>query len=137
NHTTCHMAIKKVIEPIKDDDLDGPGYSWDCADGKVRRCYPVVAAWIADYMEYMVLGRLIGGFCPVCEIPKDAMSHESGILQTNGEYPRRDKLRYQCALESEDPQCLRDYGLQLAVNPLWNFVSCDPYHLWQPDILHL
>src|SRR5437588_1916312 len=66
-HTTWHMAINKVLEPIKDVDLDGPGYSWDCADGKVRRCYPVVAAWIADYMEYVVLGRLIGGFCPVCE----------------------------------------------------------------------
>ena len=45
-------------------------------------------------MEYVVLGCLIGGFCPLCEIPKDAMGHESGILQTDDEYPRCDKLRY-------------------------------------------
>ena len=135
-HMTWHTAINKVLEPIKDVDLDGPGYSWDCADGQVRRCYPIVAAWIADYMEYVVLARLIGGFCPVCEIPKDAMGHESGILRT-GDYPRRDKLRYQRALESGDPQCLKDYGLQSEVNPLWDFAACDPYHLWQPDILHL
>ena len=43
-HTTWYTAINKVLEPIKDVDLDGPGYSWDCADGKVCRCYPVVAA---------------------------------------------------------------------------------------------
>jgi len=135
-HMTWHTAISKVLEPIKDVDLDGPGYSWDCADGKVRRCYPIVAAWIADYMEYVVLARLISGFCPVCEIPKDAMGHESGILRT-GDYRQRDKIRYQRALESGDQQCLKDYGLQSDVNPPWDFVACDPYQLWQPDILHL
>jgi hypothetical protein len=77
----------------------------DCADGKVYQCYPNVAAWIADYMEYVVVARMISGFCPVCEIPKNAMGHESGTtlrtdrLSTN-EYPRRDKLKYQRALES-------------------------------------
>ena len=135
-HTTWHTAIEKVLEPIKFVDLSGPGYSWNCCDGQVRRCYPVVAAWIADYMEYVVLGRLISGFCPVCEIPKDAMGHESGILRTD-KYPRRDKLRYQGALESGGPQCLKDYGLQSEENPLWDFAACDPYRLWQPDILHL
>src|SRR5437588_10246804 len=65
------------------------------------------------------------------------MGHESGILRTDDEYPRHDKLRYQRALESGDPQCLRDHYLQSEVNPLWNFAACDPYHLWQPNILHL
>ena len=136
-HATWHAAINKVLEPIKGIDLDGPGYPWDCADGQVRRCYPIIAAWIADYMEYVVVARLIGGFCPVCEIPKDGMGHESGILRTSDEYPRRDKLRYQRALESGGPQCLKEYGLQSEKNPLWEFAGCDPYHLWQPDILHL
>ena len=89
------------------------------------RHYNVIVAW------------LIGGFCPVCDIPKDAMGDESSILRTEDEYPLRDKLRYQSALESGGPQCLKDYGLQSEVNPLWDFTSCDPYHLWQPDILHL
>ena len=65
------------------------------------------------------------------------MGHMSGILRTDDEYPRCDKLRYQRALESGDPQCLRDYGLESEVNLLWNLAACDPYHLWEPDILHL
>ena len=136
-HTTWHTAIDKVLSPIKDLDLGGPGYSWDCADGQVRQCYPIIAAWIADYMEYVVLARLIGGFCPVCEIPKDAMGHESGILRTGDDYPMRDKHRYQRALDSGNSQCLKEYGLQSEVNPLWDFAAGDPYRLWQPDILHL
>jgi hypothetical protein len=104
----------------------------DCADGKVRLCYLIVATWIADYMEYVLVARMISGFCPVCEIPKNAMGHDSGTtvrtdrLSTN-EYPRRDKLKYQHALESGDSHCLKDYGLQSEENPLWDFPACDPY----------
>ena len=136
-HMTWHTAIRKVLEPIQEVDLDGPGYAWDCADGQVRQCYPFVAAWIVDYIEYVVVARQIGGFCPVCEIPKDAMGHESGILQTDNDYPRHDKSRFKGALESGSPQSLKDHGLQSEVNPLWDFAGCDPYLLWQPNILHL
>ena len=80
---------------------------------------------------------LIGGFCPVCEIPKDAMGHESCILRSDDEYPQCDKLRYQHSLESGDVQSFKDCGLQSEANPLWDFPACDPYHLWQPDTLHL
>ena len=141
-HMTWHTAVNKVLEPVKDVDLNGSGYFLDCADGKVRQCYPIVAAWNGDHMEYVVIVPMISGFCPVCEIPKNAMGHESGTtlrtdrLSTN-EYPRRDKFKYQRALESGNSHCLKDYGLQSEENPLWDFPACDPYRLWQPDILHL
>jgi len=138
---TWHTAINKVLEPIKDVNLNGSGYSLDCPDGKVRQCYPIVAAWIADYMEYVVVARLISGFCPVCEIPKNAMGHESGTLRTDrlstNAYPRRDKLKYQRALVSGGSHCLKEYGLHSEENPFWHFPAGDPYRLWQPDILHL
>ena|SRR5436853_3718887 len=65
------------------------------------------------------------------------MGHKSSILPTDNEYPRCDKLRYQRVMESSGPQCLKEYGLQSEVNPLWDFAGSDPYHLRQPDILHL
>ena len=80
-------------------------------------------------MEYVVVVQLISGFCPVCEIPKDAMGHEFGILLTDNEYPQCDKLKYQHIMESGSPQCLKEYGLQSEVNPLWDFAGTDPYHL--------
>ena len=64
------------------------------------------------------------------------MGHESSILRSD-KYPRHEKLKYQRAFESGHPQCLKEYGLQSEENPLWNFTACDPYQLWQPDILHL
>jgi hypothetical protein len=139
-HETWHKAVHKVLEPVKGLDLRGQGYSWDCSDGNVRHCYPIVAAWISDYMEYVVLGRLISGNCPVCEIPKNEMGHESGNSRNKGdgiEYPRRDKAKYQRELEVGGARSLAEYGLQSEANPLWEFPACDPYKLWQPDILHL
>ena len=61
----------------------------------------------------------------------------AGILRSDDEYPRPDKLRYQHSLESGDVQSFKDCGLQSEANPLWDFPVCDPYHLWQPNTLHL
>jgi hypothetical protein len=101
---TWHIVINKVLEPIKDVNLNGSGYFLDCPYSKVCQFYPIIAAWIADNMEYIVVAHLISGFCPICEIPKNAMSHESGTLRTDplgiNSYPRHNKLKYQCALVS-------------------------------------
>ena len=110
-HRIWHTVISKVLNSIQEVDLDGPGYAWDCPNGQVHRCYSIVAAWIADYIEYIVVMRLIGGFCPVCEILKDAMGHVSSVLWTDFAYPRRDKFRYHGALESSRPQSLKEHRL--------------------------
>jgi len=75
-HRSWHEAIERILEPIAELDIAGPGYEWDCADGKVRRCYLILAAWIADYQEHVILARIINGLCPICEIPQTEMGHE-------------------------------------------------------------
>jgi hypothetical protein len=75
-------------------------------------------------MEYVVVARLISGFCRVCEIPKNDMGHESGTFRTDSlstnEYPRRDKLKYQSVLVSRGSHCLTEYGLHWEENPFWH-----------------
>jgi hypothetical protein len=88
----------------------------------------------------MVLRHLISGNCPVCEIPKNEMGHESSNSWNKGdsiEYPQQDKAKYQRELKVEGAQSLTEYGLQSKANLLWEFPACDPYKLWQPDILYL
>ena len=60
-HRSWHEAIEGILKPIAELDIAGPGYEWDCADGQVRRCYPILAAWIADYPEHVTLARIING----------------------------------------------------------------------------
>ena len=35
-HRSSHQAMEHILKPIAELDIAGPGYNWDCADGKVR-----------------------------------------------------------------------------------------------------
>ena len=133
-----HGAIERILEPIVELDIAGPGYEWDCANGQVRRCYPILAAWIADYQEHVILVRIIKGLCPVCEILRTEMGHEPNS-RVRG-FRDRDPISYQQALERanpEDAKYLSSIGLQAEENPFWRVTLCNVYSLWQPDTLHL
>lgn len=137
-HRSWHGAIERILKPIAELDIAGPGYEWDCADGQVRRCYPILATWIADYQEHVILARIINGLCPVCEIPRTEMGHEPSSRVR--EFRNRDPMSYQRALERgnpEDAEYLASIGLRGEENPFWRFPLCNVYNLWQPDALHL
>jgi len=74
-HRSWHEAIESILKPIAELDIASPGYEGDCPDGRVRRCYPILAAWIADYQEHVILARIITGLCPICKIPQTEMGH--------------------------------------------------------------
>ena len=96
-HRSWHEAIERILKLIAELDIAGPGYEWGCADGQVRRCYPILAAWIADYPEHVTLARIINGLCPICEIPRTEMGHEPSS-RVRG-FRDRDSKSYQQALE--------------------------------------
>jgi len=43
-HLSWHEAIERILKPIAELDITGPRYEWDSASGKVRQCYPILAA---------------------------------------------------------------------------------------------
>ena len=42
--TAWHYAVDTILGELKDVEIRGPGYEWDCADGFRRNCYPILAA---------------------------------------------------------------------------------------------
>jgi hypothetical protein len=74
-----HRSIDTILQPLKILDPNGLGIEFHCADGFIRQGFPIIAAWIADYPEYACLTKIIGGLCPMCEIPKKKMGHETNI----------------------------------------------------------
>ena len=127
-----HHAVDMVLGALKDVEIRGPGYQWDCADGFRRNCYPIIAAWIGDYPEITTLAQIIGGACPVCEIPKGpAMGHD----QQARKFKLRSAVEYQERLEDYAGE-LKQVHLQPIPNLFWDYPLCDVYQLWQPDTLH-
>jgi len=49
NTDTLRDVFELIFAPLEDRAHDGVPI--DCADGKVWRCFPILAVWIADHME--------------------------------------------------------------------------------------
>ena len=87
NADTLQDVFEFIFAPLQHAALDGVPI--DCADGKVRRCFPILSAWAADHMENVTLHGLKSNACPTCEVP-------AGELGTNiKNYRARDYARYE------------------------------------------
>jgi hypothetical protein len=67
-----HSAVRTVLSPLRNLDITSPGLTWNCADGFLRQCYPLLAAWVGDYPEQVMIAQVSYGSCPMCEILKGA-----------------------------------------------------------------
>jgi hypothetical protein len=70
-----HEAVDIVLSPLRNLD-EGTGIMIDCADGLRRECFPIVAAWLADYQEHAIICQIKQGRCPLCEVTVEGLSHE-------------------------------------------------------------
>ena len=66
-------------------------------DGAVRRCYPILAAYIGDYPEQTLVALVKSGNCPICPAPRDDINYvsrnitfqtETRIVKTTRSYRR-------------------------------------------------
>jgi len=50
----------------------------DSADGKIRRCFPIMSGSIADHMENVTLHGIKSNACPKCEVPPEELGSRAG-----------------------------------------------------------
>jgi len=77
NADTLQDVFELIFAPLQD--VAHAGIAIDCADGKVRQCFPILSAWIADHMDNLALHGLKTKACPKCEVP----THELGTNAKN------------------------------------------------------
>jgi len=53
-----HSAVGKVLSPVRNLDRTGPGLQWSCPDGSQRQCYPLLAPWVGDYREQVMIAQV-------------------------------------------------------------------------------
>ena len=134
NRHTLHATLEQILSPLQ---VPGKkGIKLACADGKIRMCFPVLAAWIADHEEHVTLHNLARNSCPKCEVPPDK-------LGTLGNYPLRDHEAYQEAIfryelsgDTAPIERLASIGLKALYNGLWKLPRLSMNQLHKPDLLH-
>jgi len=67
NADTLRGLFKLIFARLQDPAHDGVPIN--CAMGKVRRCFPFLAAWIADPKENVAQHGIKSNVCPRCEVP--------------------------------------------------------------------
>lgn len=67
-----HACMALILEPLKVAAREG--VEMRCADGGVRRVYPILAAHLGDWPKHCTVGSTFKTRCPICIVP----FHEQG-----------------------------------------------------------
>ncbi|KAK7461710.1 hypothetical protein VKT23_008136 [Stygiomarasmius scandens] len=128
-----HACMKDLLAPLKDAGLEG--VNMKSGDGVIRRCHPIVAAYVGDYPEQILVTTAYYGDCPTCECPKDQL----------GVYPCTHAYRdFEAACDAAEKlgsvdwvSSCQDANLKPVQHPFWEDLPyTDIFHSITPDILH-
>ncbi|OCH85606.1 hypothetical protein OBBRIDRAFT_739626, partial [Obba rivulosa] len=126
-----HRCMRSLLEPLIAAGREG--VEMVCADGCIRRVYPILAAYIADHPEQCLIACCAENFCPKCTVAPD--NRGDGVPR-----PPRNVTEIcsilEAAAEGSKPVKFSDWGLR-AVNPFWkDLPMADIFGGMTPDILH-
>jgi len=122
-----------VLSQLRHLDIACPGLKWECADGFQQHGHPLLAAWVSDNPEQVMVAQVSYGSYPIWEILKGApMGHSSFRPLDNS----RDQYIYSELLHDNNIDAVHTPGVHPIRNQFWQFFLCKVYQLWQPDELH-
>ncbi|KAJ3553348.1 hypothetical protein NP233_g12667 [Leucocoprinus birnbaumii] len=131
-----HACLKFIMRPLETAGKEGE-YMLS-GDGLIRRCFPILATYIGDYPEQVLVTLVKTGECPVCEADRN----ELGSLESIG--PPREIAPILSALEELEAgnaqgfvDACADVGIKPVPLPFWKDLPfLNIYSSITPDILH-
>ncbi|KAG1850231.1 hypothetical protein DFJ58DRAFT_716846 [Suillus subalutaceus] len=109
-----HHCMTLLLQPLVA--AGENGVNMVCADSFVRRVYPILAAYVADFPEQCLVACCEENCCLKCLVAADE---------------RGDPL------SSLHPAEFDEYGLHTVYTPFWaNLPHCDIFLAFTPDLLH-
>ncbi|KAJ7075485.1 hypothetical protein B0H15DRAFT_925432 [Mycena belliarum] len=130
-HQLFHDCMGRMLDSLKAAGREG--VLMDCADGFVRKAFPILAAYIADYPEQCLVACCRENSCPACSCgPRQRGETDYAPLRDPTE--TLDTLLAQSL--GDHPPEFRDQNLR-PINPFWaNFPHCNIFACMTPDLLH-
>jgi hypothetical protein len=134
NKTVLYTVLRKILEPLQ----DARPADLVCADSNRRRCYLVLAAWIADHAEHVLLHQLRSQACPRCEVAKEELGTPPEEAPPERDYDLY-RAKYEKFVQTGKDRYadfLTDRDLKGVHNPFSGLPRVNPADLHKPDLLH-
>lgn len=129
--------MSEILKPLIDAGKDG--IDMTCADSWIRRIFPILAAYVADYPEQCLVACCKENRCPRCQVdPND----RGELLLSSWRQPDEtiellnQDQRYQRSGRESTKQFV-DLGIRAVYEPFWKLLPhTDIFTCFTPDLLH-
>lgn len=127
-----HTCMAKILEPLVRAGTEGLDMA--CADGFLRRIFPILAAYIADHPEQCLITCCKENRCPRCTVSWTERGDFADRPMRNQQETVQILTR---AASGEEPDDFDTLGLRPVYSPFWaNLPHTDIFTCISPDILH-
>lgn len=130
-----HVCMGHILEPLKSAGKDG--LHMRSGDGITRRGHPILACYVGDYPEQILVSGTMTGECPKCDVPNSELGSKDAPFEP------RDLESILAALDlaDEDPIGFAERCAELRIKPIQHpFWQGHPksniFHAITPDVLH-
>ena len=132
-----HHCMAQLLKPLID--AGNNGLPMMCADSQIRRIFPILAAYVADYPEQCLVACCKENRCPRCKVdPQSRGDLNEPSWREVGEtidLLKQDKRRRSRNLDSS--KTFEEQGLRPIYEPFWkDLPHADIFLCFTPDILH-
>ncbi|KAF8531956.1 hypothetical protein JB92DRAFT_3080788 [Gautieria morchelliformis] len=112
-----------------------------CADGGIRKVFPILAAYVADFLEQALVACVKENWCPICKCyPEDCGDPLATIFADDSGTLFRcpaDHMQHIDTNSADEAGPRDDVGIREVRQPFWEILPpCDIFHCLTPDILH-
>jgi len=128
-----HSVFGTVVSHVRHLVISCPCLKWDCPDGFQREYYPLLATWVGDYPEQLMVPQVSYVSCPLCKTTKGLPMRHSSCRPLDN---TRDQHVYSELLEVIIIDALHTLGVHPIRAQFWQYSLCNVYRHWQPDELH-
>ena len=126
-----HKCMRSILAPLVE--AGKTGVVMICADGKRRRVYPILAAYIADHPEQCLVACCQQNRCPKCLVATNDLGDP---VPSSLRDPEDTIKTLHLAANGYAPEAFAKHGLR-PVDPFWvDLPFCNIFSSFTPDILH-
>ncbi|KAJ7601791.1 hypothetical protein DFH06DRAFT_1401017 [Mycena polygramma] len=130
-----HACLSFITAPLREAGVKGIAIA--SGDGKMRRGHPIVACYIGDYPEQLLVTCVKTGWCPAGDVDHDSLGDGDSTC------PHRNLANILDALDTLDQggteysQACADAGIKPVVHPFWQHLPyTNIFRSITSDVLH-